>query len=131
MGGCRCGRRVQEEGITFARFRGERFQESMTFSSFARPLAWAICGRRLWDVCCRVRFLRSYPLFVGSDFLKVVVVPILRENSSKSILFWRTFQGLSFDVASLNAVDVRFRSSERVTSAVETVSPCCARLYLS
>ena len=42
----------------------------------------------------------------------------------------RAFAGLSFDVASRNAVDVRFRSSERVTSAVETVSPCCARLFL-
>ena len=63
----------------------------------------------------------------ASDFCGVV--PILRENSSKSILFLRAFQGLSFDVASRNAVDVRFRSSERVTSAVETVSPCCARLF--
>ena len=52
------------------------------------------------------------------------VVPILRENSSKSILFLRTFQGLSFDVASRNAVDVRFRSSERVTSAVHVYFWC-------
>ena len=65
----------------------------------------------------------------ASDFCGVV--PILRENSSKSILFLRTFQGLSFDVASLNAGDVRFRSSKRVTSAVETVSLCCARLFWS
>ena len=65
----------------------------------------------------------------ASDFCGVV--PFLRENSSKSILFLRAFQGLSFDVASRNAVDVRFRSSERVPSAVETVSPCCARLFWS
>ena len=64
----------------------------------------------------------------ASDFCKVV--PIFRENSPKSILFSRTFHGLSFDVATCNALDVRFRSSERVTSAVETVSPCCARLFL-
>ena len=65
----------------------------------------------------------------ASDFCGVV--PILRENSSKSILVLRAFQGLSFDVASCNALDVRFRSSERVTSAFETVSLCCARLFLS
>ena len=30
LGGCRCGSRVQEEGIAFPRFRGKRFRKSVT-----------------------------------------------------------------------------------------------------
>ena len=85
------------------------------------------------DVCgtfvCVFASLEVTRCSKASDFCGLV--PILRENSPKSILFLRAFQGLSFDVASRNAVDVCFRSSERVTSAVEMVSPCCARLFLS
>ena len=119
----------RRKGLLFRDFAGKDFESRRLFSPVVQPLAWEICGGRLWDVCFCFHFLRSYSLFEGSDFCEVV--PILRENSSKSIFCLRTFQGLSFDVASLNAVDVRFRSSERVTSAVETVSPCCARLFWS
>ena len=69
LGGCRCGSRVQEEGITFPRFRGKRFQKSVTFSFRCQAVAWEIFRGRLWDVGNCFRFLRSYSLFEGFRLL--------------------------------------------------------------
>ena len=78
LGGCRCGSRVQEEGITFPRFRGKRFSKSVTFPSVTTPwrrkFSVDVCGT-LGIVFASLEVTRCSK---ASDFCGVV--PILREK---------------------------------------------------
>ena len=57
LGGCRCGSRVQEEGITFPRFRGKRFRKRLNFSL---PLPSCGVGNFPWTFVGRL-FVFSLP----------------------------------------------------------------------